>query len=192
MGGGMSTRREYFRIRCYARVGLRTIDDVEESAARARVRTRSIPRAFAPGALEGQSLPSEQVLTLDLLKYIALSLDRIERRIDDVARQTSSAHSDQVSADAPVEICLSAAGFAGSFGLDLPDKTLVEVQLDLGDAGLPPIWALARVVTQDPGATDDTAFSFEEILPDDRERLVQLALRSQTQAIRKERSGELE
>ncbi len=187
----MSIRREYFRIRCYARVGLRTVDDSEESAARARVRTRSIPRAFAPGALEGQGLPSEQVLTLDLLKYIALSLDRIERRIDDVARQASGVHSDLLSS-APVEICLSAAGFAGPFGLDLPGKTLVEVQLDLGEAGLPPIWALARVVAQVPDAPDDTAFGFEEILPDDRERLVQLALRSQTQAIRKERSGELE
>ena len=192
MGGGMSTRREYFRIRCYARVGLRIVDDVEESAARARVRTRSIPRAFAPGALEAQNLPSEQLLALGLLKYIALSLDRIERRIDDVARQAGGMQSELLSSDAPVEVCLSAAGFAGPFGIDLPDKTLVEVQLDLGDAGVPPIWALARVVTQDTDAPDDTAFSFEEILPDDRERLVQLALRSQTQALRKERSGEFE
>ena len=192
MGGGMSTRREYFRIRRYARVGLRVVDDVEESAARARVRTRSIPRAFAPGALEAQNLPSEQLLALGLLKYIALSLDRIERRIDDVARQAGGMQSELLSSDAPVEVCLSAAGFAGPFGIDLPDKTLVEVQLDLGDAGVPPIWALARVVTQDTDAPDDTAFSFEEILPDDRERLVQLALRSQTQALRKERSGEFE
>ncbi len=192
MGGGMSIRREYFRIRCYARVGIRVVDDVEESAARARVRTRSIPRAFAPGELEGQGLPSEQLLALGLMKYIALSLDRIERRIDEVARRASGVHSDLLSCDSPVEICLSAAGFAGPFGLDLPDKTLVEVQLDLNDAGLPPIWALARVVVQNPDVADDTAFSFEEILPDDRERLVQLALRSQTQAIRKERSGELE
>ena len=156
------------------------------------MRTRSIPRAFAPGALEAQNLPSEQLLALGLLKYIALSLDRIERRIDDVARQAGGMQSELLSSDAPVEVCLSAAGFAGPFGIDLPDKTLVEVQLDLGDAGVPPIWALARVVTQDTDAPDDTAFSFEEILPDDRERLVQLALRSQTQALRKERSGEFE
>jgi hypothetical protein len=38
---------------------------------------------------------------------------------------------------------------------------------------------------------DDTAFTFEELLPDDRERLVQLVLRSQTLALRDERSGEL-
>ena len=105
MGGGMSTRREYFRIRCYARVGLRVVDDVEESAARARVRTRSIPRAFAPGALEAQNLPSEQLLALGLLKYIALSLDRIERRIDDVARRAGGMQSELLSSDAPVEVC---------------------------------------------------------------------------------------
>ena len=40
------------------------------------------------------------------------------------------------------------------------------------------------------GPLDDTAFAFEELLDDDRERLVQLALRTQTQALRKERGGE--
>ena len=187
----MNERREYFRIRCFARVGLRRIDPDDEPAARARVQSRCLPRAFAPGALEGSGLPSEHRMALGLWKHIALSLDRIERRIDDVIRRADGVKSDLLASDAPVEICLSAAGFGGPFGLDLPDKALVEVQLDLGDAGLPLIQAVARIVSpEDMGPSDNTAFAFEELLDDDRERLVQLALRTQTQALRKERSGE--
>ncbi len=188
----MSRRREYFRIRCFARVGLRLLDPQDEPEARTRIRSRCVPRAFAPGALEESGLAGEQRLTLDLLKYIALSLDRIERRIDGALRRADE-DGDLLATSGPVEIRLSAAGFAGPFGLDLPNKALVEVQLDLGDAGLPLITALAHVIT--PNGTeslDDTAFGFVELLPDDRERIVQLALRSQTQALREERSGELE
>ncbi len=188
----MSQRREYFRIRCFARIGLRLLDPQDEPAARGRIRSRCVPRAFAPGVLEESGLAGEQRLTLGLLKYIALSLDRIERRIDGAFRRADE-RGDLLAAGGPAEICLSATGFAGPFGLDLPNKALVEVQLDLGDAGLPLITALARVIASDETESlDDTAFGFVELLPDDRERIVQLTLRSQTQALRKERSGELE
>jgi hypothetical protein len=188
----MTQRREYFRIRCFARIGLRVLAPEEEPAARARIRGRYVPRALVPGTLEESGLPGDQRLLLDLLRHIALNLDRIERRIDDLARRANGVGSDLLASDAPVEICLSASGFAGPFSLELSDKELVEVQLDLGDSGLPMISALARVVQ--PGGeepVDDTAFTFEELLPDDRERLVQLVLRSQTLALRDERSGEL-
>lgn len=189
----MRQRREYFRIRCFARIGLRVLAPEEEPAARARIRGRCIPHAFAPGALEESGLPGEQRLLLGLVRHIALNLDRIERRIDDLARRANGVGSDLLASDAPVEICLSASGFAGPFGLELSDKALVEVQLDLGDSGLPMISALARIVQPDgEEPTDDTAFVFEELLPDDRERLVQLVLRSQTLKLREERSGEPE
>lgn len=184
-------RREYFRILCFARVRLRVLEPADEPSARARIRARRVPHAFTPGALEEAGLGAEQRLSLGLLKSIALSLERIERQIDRVGRPSGAADGELLPTDAPLEISLSASGFAGPFGLDLADKTLVEAQLDLGDAGLPMIAALARVVASpDQPSLDRTAFAFEELVPDDRERIVQLALRSQTQALRDERSGE--
>jgi hypothetical protein len=87
---------------------------------------------------------------------------------------------------------LSASGFSGPFSVDVTSGDLVEVQLDLWESGLPLITALAHVINvqESDDGRQITAFSFDEILAEDQERIVQLTLRSQSQALRESRRGE--
>ena len=179
----MKERREYFRFPAFARVTLRPVDAEEAEALRAHIRNRRVPSGLRAGALDESQMSPEARLGLSLLRYIAHTLERIERRLGERASGTQP---DMWNASAPVDISLSACGFAGRFGLDIADKSLFEIDLDLGDAGLPPIRALAHAVADD-GRLEQNAFEFVEIHPDDRERLVALALRTQQQALREER-----
>ena len=62
---------------------------------------------------------------------------------------------------------------------------MVEVMVDLWDAGLPLIHALARTVrTQKEGDLMITALNFEELAPEDLERIVQFSIRYQGQELR--------
>ena len=62
-------------------------------------------------------------------------------------------------------------------------------ELELPGSGLAPISALARPV-RSTDAEDLCAFHFEDIHAEDREQLVQLALRIQSQGLRAQRSAE--
>ena len=64
-------------------------------------------------------------------------------------------------------------------------------RLDLWESGLPLIRALARCVKLEEATEGHMiiAFGFEEILPEDQERIIQLTLRSQSQAIRESKRG---
>ena len=144
----------------------------------------------APGALEDAHSTSENRAMLELLQHIALTLERIDQRLD-------SAISDPDKASAKPEfhgldINLSGSGFAGAFDLDLTLGTFVEAQIDLWDAGIPLIRSVACVRTIHPSdaSAPISAFSFEELLPEDLERIVQLTLRAQTQEFRERRQGE--
>jgi hypothetical protein len=117
---------------------------------------------------------------LDGLRQISLALERIERRLE---RLELGARNTAALSSAPVEISLSGAGFAGPSELELAPDQLAWVELELPGSGLAPICALARPV-RGPEAEPLAAFHFEEIHAEDREQLVQLALRIQSQALR--------
>ncbi len=187
----MIERREYFRIQAFARVGLRVLSEEEGEQARLRLKSRRPAAFLSPTAIDESGLSSEHRVALDLMLRIALTLDRIDRRLDEMVRSGQSADGPVLSLQ-PVDITLSGSGFSGQFSLDLSPGELVEAQLDLWESGLPLIGALAHVIKLEASAEGHmiTAFVFEEILPEDQERIIQLTLRSQSQAIRENKREE--
>jgi hypothetical protein len=184
-------RRTYFRIRMPARVAIRPVEETSLAEARLRVRSRHVAPPIAPGSLEETRIPPESRATLDVLQRIAITLERIDRRLDDlILVQNDPDAKSQIAGD-PVVISLSASGFSGPFDLDLESGTAVEVTLDLTEGGIPSIPALARIVRSTRTTPQPiTALRFIHILPDDRERIVQLSLRRQSQDLRERRMGE--
>ncbi len=188
----MTQRREYFRIRTFARVGLRVLSPEVVEQARLRLKQRHPAPAVSPSTVDESGLSSEHRAALDMLRRIALTLDRIDRRLDEIVH---SRRQDEPVPLVPTEalaITLSGSGFSGPFSLDVSPGELVEVHLDLWDSGLPLITALASAVKiyESEDGRMITAFSFEEILPEDQQRIVQLTLRSQSNGIRESRGEE--
>ena len=177
----MSERREYFRVRALACVRLRAVDKTEAERLRAALYARPACSILDERAARDAE-PGEERALLEGLRQISLALERIERRLERLERGGSSHDAE------PVEISLSGAGFAGPFELELAPEQLAWVELALPGSGLAPICSLARPVRGAEG--DLAAFHFEEIHAEDREQLVQLALRIQSQALRAERRGE--
>lgn len=187
----MSERREYYRIRTLARVGLRSVVPGKEEEARLRVKAHHTPPAIAPGTSDESRVPAEYRSMLELAQRVAFSLERIERRIDALARERTGGHPDLLLPLHSTAITLSGSGFSGAFDLELAPGTLIEATLDLWDAGLPLIPCLARVMgTRRNGDEVLAAMNFEELISEDRERIIRLTIRSQSQALRHERIEE--
>jgi hypothetical protein len=178
----VSERREYFRVRALARVRLRALDKSEAESLRHALYARPPRGAIDERARDPEQAPERALL--EGLRQISLVLERIERRLERIERGGARPAE---SAEA-VEISLSGAGFAGPFELELAPGQLAWVELELPGSGLAPICALARPVRGD--GEHGNAFHFEAIHAEDREQLVQLALRLQSQALRAERAGE--
>jgi hypothetical protein len=177
--------REYYRIRTHARVGLRVVTGPEVEPARLRVRAAHVPPVIPAGSLDESRQSPEQRATLAVLQRIWIALERIDRRVASLAAGPGGEEPWLVAPDQPLAIGLSASGFAGDFALREPTGALFEATLDLSEAGLPPIPALARLARRfahDGGQV--VAFAFEEIHEADRERVVQLALRRQSEELR--------
>jgi hypothetical protein len=182
----MSERREFFRVRTLARARLRAVSKPEAELLRRSLYARP-GEAKLHFASEDESGAREWRALEAALHQISLALERIERRLEALERGAASAAGATVEIAGPLEISLSAAGFAGPFGLELEPDQLVWVELDLCGSGLPPIAALARSVRAT--ASEEQAFHFEDIHAEDRERIVQFALRLQSQMLRAERAG---
>jgi hypothetical protein len=183
-------RRDYYRIRTSARVALWVVPEESLPLAIARVRARHVLPPIPRGVVEERGLSTEIRAVLDVLQRISMTLERIDRRVDDVMRVQRGEDPRSVVPSDPVEISLSGSGFACPLNTPVEPGTLVELTLDLWDAGIPQIPALARVVRQ--WTEDDqslAAMRFVEILPEDRERIVQLALRRQSASLREQRMG---
>jgi c-di-GMP-binding flagellar brake protein YcgR len=178
----MSERREYFRVRALARVRLRSVDKAQAEALRHALYAQPSRGSADERAREGE-FPEQRAL-LDGLRQISLALERIERRLERLELGAEGA----ASPSEPVEISLSGAGFAGPFELELEPDQLVWAELELPGSGLAKVCALARPV-RGADAESMAAFHFEDIHPDDREQLVQLALRLQSQQLRASRGG---
>ncbi len=185
----MIERRDYFRIQTFARVGLRVLS--EEEAEQTRLRLKARRPSVSSTTIDESGLSSEHRVALDLMQRIALTLDRIDRRLDEMARAGLSTDG-HVLLPQPVDITLSGSGFSGVFSVDVSPGELVEAQLDLWESGLPLIATLALAVKLEESAEGHmrTSFGFEEILPEDLERIVQLTLRSQSHALRENRGEE--
>ncbi len=187
-------RREFFRVEIPARVRLRAVSGDEVESARTRIRTRQVPAAFAPGALEENRIGSEHRLTIGLLRGIALSLERMERSLAELAERGVGSSGLPEGRRDPVPLSLSGSGFSGPLAFELVPGSVAEVEIDLLDAGYPLIRALAEQ-TRGPDIESDPAFAafrFVEIPDDDRERIVQLALRIDRQSLQRNRSGAFE
>lgn len=177
--------REYFRIRTHARVGLRAVAAADLERARLRVRAAHVPPVIAAGSLDESHQSPEQRATLAVLLRIWIALERIDRRLASLAAGPGGEEPWLVAPDEPVKIGLSASGFAGDFALREPSGALFEATLDLSEAGLPPIPALARLARRFAhDGREVVAFAFEEIHEADRERVVQLTLRRQSEELR--------
>ena len=183
----MKERREYFRSQAFARVALRALAPEEVDTIRARLRSRR----RTPIAVDDTRHSAESRALLELMQHMALTLDRIDQKLDSLILGPDAVESSSKVEFESVEINLSASGFSGKFSLDAPVGTLVEAQVDLWESGAPLITAIARVETieADPEGGHTTALSFEELLPEDLERLVQLTLRNQTKQMHVRREG---
>ncbi len=183
-------RREYYRIPAFARVALRRLRPEEYDCARRRVRGLYVPPALGSGAADEAGLSLERRLELELLRRIAMTLDRIDRRLDDALTPPNVMTPSCVGAPEPMEIRISGSGFAGPIAIDVQPGELVEVDLDLWESGLPRIRAIAETVDADEPDPRIKAFRFEELHPEDQERIVRLTLRSQSQELREQRTEE--
>jgi hypothetical protein len=183
-------RRAYYRIRTSARVALRFVPEDTIEQARARVRSRHVAPPIASGAIEERRLSTESRVLLELVQRVALTLARIDQRLDDlVLAQRGDTLRSIVPSD-PIQISISGSGFACTVDEMLETGSLFEVTFDLWDTGIPLIPALARVVRC--WQTEDRPIAglrFVELLPEDRERIVQLVLRKQSAALRERRIG---
>ena len=83
----MSEQREYFRIHTFARVGIRILPPEAVEEARLRLKQRHRAAAMSPSAVDESGLAAENRIALDLLQRIALSLDRIDRRLNEFAHE---------------------------------------------------------------------------------------------------------
>ena len=191
----MKSGREYFRVATVARVSLRAVEAADEENARRRVRLRHVPDPIAKHGVEDARIANEDRAMLDVLGRISLALDRIDRRIEEIARVQLGNEGGPLTSlgGDPIDVVLSGSGFSVPYDMKLEPGTLVEAYLDLWDAGLPLIPALARVARIDTGPGDEhTALGFCEIAPEDRERIVQLAIRRQSEHLSGGRRREAE
>jgi len=180
----VSERREYFRVRALARVSLRALGKSEAESLRCALYTRAGAPSPARFATEGarEEFAGELRALLESQRQTALALERIERRLERLERGGGEGTA------AAVEISLSGAGFAGPFELELEPDQLAWAELELPGSALAPITALVRSVGSTTGEFA-AAFHFEDIHPEDREQIVQLALRIQSQRLRAEREA---
>ena len=186
----MIERRDYYRIETVGRVALRRVTPEQENEARLRVRARSVPNVMGvAGVDEGWSYGEDRA-QLELLHRIAISLHRIEHRIEELT------HRGVANADFPpyseiMPLSLSGSGVSGAFDLAPEAGALVEASIDLVDAGLPLVPVLASIarIVDDPKII---GLHFEEIMPTDRERIVQFAIRMQSLSLRRREKEEAE
>ncbi len=187
----MREKREYYRVRVFARVGTRVLAPKKVEEVKHHIRSRHLPIGFTPSVVNDSRLTTENRVVLDLLRNIATSLERIERHLEGSAGATGERGSSSRMTYQSTEITLSGSGLFGAFELDLQPDDLVELELELLDTGIPMIPALARVVgPSNEGGCPGTAFKFEEIHQDNREHIVQLTLRRQSEALREQKAGE--
>ena len=183
----MSERREFRRMRLPAHVRIAPLDKEDEPEARARLAARRVDRARTP-RIEDPGATGEWRQLLDGIARMAIALERIERRLDRLDPAAPSPPDALVIGPTPID--LSASGFAFQASLDLDPGQLVAVELDMPETGLPPIAALARFLGPRDARAPSCAFHFEQIHPDDLERVVQLGLRMQSQELRSQRARE--
>jgi hypothetical protein len=186
----MSERRSYFRVRTSACVALRPVAEETIEQARARVRARHVDPPIPSGTIEERRLSTENRAVLDLVQRVAVTLARIDQRLDDLVQAQRGEAPDSVVPADPMEISISGSGFACPIKAPLEPGTLLEVTLDLRDAGVPLIPALVRVVRcSEIEGRPVAGLRFVEIVPEDRERIVQLTLRRQSSELRRRRMG---
>lgn len=179
----MRERRAYLRFRAPIRLRVRRLSETSEEVALRRVRGRRRSLApMLPGSDDARSAVEAQPV-LEILREISATLERIEDRLSDPSEREEARVSEP-------EISLSASGIAIPLGLFDPAKgALVELELELPDDGIPRIRALARVVRSFPArGRRFTALSFDGISGEDRERLVQVALRRDFAELRERRA----
>jgi hypothetical protein len=182
----MRERRQALRIATLGRVRLQPIADGEADAARLRVAVRSAPDLLGPAVLDDAGSMGEERTRLELLQRMACMLERIDARLEALARAQRSAQPAPDFSDL-LPLSLSATGVSGPFELAEPPGSLVELTLDLVDPGLPLIPALASIVRTGEDVPEKTvALRFEEITTDDRERLFRYAIRIQRQSLRRQ------
>lgn len=179
-------RREFFRIRTLARVGLRPLGGDELEGARLRIAARAQPARFAIG-MGGDDLrpPPESYAVLHLLQQILFALERANRRLDDLLAYQVSGSVRSALLGESLMISLSGSGFAGSFAYELRTGERVEVELELPESGLPILPCLARVVhaQKEEGKRTYAALYFEALSPEDRERIVQFCIQTQSREL---------
>ena len=183
----MSERREYFRVRALARVSLRPLSKVEAERLRPVIYARpgkTAPLRWSDDPDGDGSRNRDWNALLDVHRQLSLALERLERRIERLERGARP----EIERVEPVEISISGSGFAGPFQLEPDPEQLVWAEIELPGSGMAPFCALSRAVG--PAETGgDVAFHFEDIHADDREQLVQLALRIQSQSLRAQRES---
>ena len=186
----MIERRDYYRIDTVGRVALRPIDADQENEARLRVRARSVPNVMGVAGVDESWSYGEDRAQLELLHRIAISLHRIEHRIEELSQQ-GAANASLPAYSTILPLSLSGSGISGAFDLPAETGSLVEASVDLVDAGLPLIPVLASIArtVEDPKTI---GLHFEEIMPTDRERIVQFAIRMQSLALRQREKEEAE
>lgn len=184
----MSERREYFRVRALARVSLRPLSKADADRLRPGIYAR-------PGKQPALRWTEERTGTdpvrsgewsalADVHRQLSLAIERLEHRVEQLER---GARPDAERSE-PLEISISASGFAGPFAFELEAGRLVWAELELPGSGIAAICALARCVDSSESEAA-AAFEFEDIHADDREQLVQLALRIQSQRLRAQREA---
>ena len=154
------------------------------------MRARRRQASLATSQPEEHRLTPETRVLLEVLRRMAMTLERIEGRLDGLGnRQARNLEGETISRS--LEITLSGSGFSCDLDFNLPDHAMVDLDLDLWDAGLPVIPALARVAGHKiEGDKPVKAFAFEELHSDDLEQIVQLSLRTQRETIREVRAGD--
>ncbi len=183
----MSERREYYRTRVMALLVVEPVAKADEPAARRRLDARRVDPARAP-RIEDVGAASEWRQLLEGVSRMAFALERIERRLERLERGPGGRPA--TLTPGPVEISLSASGLAVDVPLDLEPDDLALLEIDMPDTGLPPVAALGRYVAMGDPEAPASAFHFEQIHPEDRERIVQLGLRMQSHALRAGRAEE--
>jgi hypothetical protein len=184
----VSERREYFRVRALARVSLRPLSKAEADRLRPGIYAR--PGKLAPlhwvdeHPGDDPVRPGEWNALLDVHRQLSLALERLERRVERLERGERP----EAGRSEAVEISISASGFAGPFALELEPDQPVWTEIELPGSGIAPICALSRPVAG-TDAEYAAAFQFDDIHADDREQLVQLALRIQSQTLRAQREA---
>ena len=195
----MADKRQYVRIEAYLPVIYRRLSEEEYEEAKRRCLERRLARDHAPPSIleeiDEEVLRSPALLDAEGLDpAVARAFQAVDRKLNLLLRLLAEDRLNASDEGFFREVNLSGGGLRLTIPEQLRPGDKVELQITLPFCPPSTLLAVGRVVRVTPAAADaaepgyETAFEFEEIHEEDREKIIQYVFRRQRQILRSRRA----